>query len=83
MEQELYYVYILRSLSNPDRYYTGRTRDPETRLADHNSGKSPHSKELRPWQIKNLIAFSDSTKAISFERYLKSRSGRAFAKKRF
>jgi hypothetical protein len=29
-----------------------------------------------------LLAFSDETKAIQFESYLKSGSGRAFAKKR-
>jgi len=28
------------------------------------------------------VAFSDEAKAIAFERYLKSPSGRAFAKKR-
>ena len=82
MEQELYYVYILRSLSNPKRYYMGRSEQPSTRLAEHNSGKSPHTKEYRPWQIKNLIAFSNKEKALTFERYLKTRSGRAFAKKR-
>lgn len=82
MDQKLYYVYILRSLANPDFHYTGRTRDPEVRLADHNSGKRSYSKEHRPWRIKTLIAFTDRSKAVSFERYLKTRSGRAFARKR-
>ena len=83
MNQVLYYVYILRSKSDPDRHYTGFTEDPAVRLKDHNSGKCPHSRKHRPWRIKNLIAFSDRESALDFERYLKSPSGRAIARKRF
>ena len=83
MDQMLYYVYVLRSESNPARHYTGFTEDPEARLQDHNSGKCPHSSKYRPWKIKNLLAFVNREKALDFERYLKSPSGRAFAKKRF
>jgi predicted GIY-YIG superfamily endonuclease len=83
MDQMLFYVYILRSESNPDRYYTGFTEDLSKRLKDHNYGKCPHSRKNRPWKLKNLIAFSNREKALEFERYLKSPSGRAFAKKRF
>ena len=35
-----------------------------------------------PWRLITYIAFSDEAKAIAFERYLKTASGRAFAKKR-
>ena len=35
-----------------------------------------------PWEIKTYIAFADEKQASAFERYLKSASGRAFAKKR-
>jgi len=83
MDQILYYVYIFRSDSNLERHYTGFTEDPKGRLKDHNSGKCPHSRKHRPWRIKNLLAFNDREKALDFERYLKSPSGRAFAKKRF
>jgi hypothetical protein len=34
-------------------------------------------------EIENYIAFDDYKKAYAFERYLKSGSGRAFAKKHF
>ena len=34
------------------------------------------------WRLKTYIAFSDEAQAIAFEKYLKSGSGRAFAKKR-
>jgi hypothetical protein len=35
-----------------------------------------------PWRIKTAMAFTDRKKALDFEAYLKSASGRAFAKKR-
>ena len=77
-----YYVYILKSMVDTDRFYTGFTENLENRLKDHNSGKNPHTVKHRPWRVKTAIAFSDRNKALEFERYLKSPSGRAFAKKR-
>jgi putative endonuclease len=35
-----------------------------------------------PWRLVTYVAFSDEQKAESFERYLKSGSGHAFARKR-
>ena len=75
------YVYILQSESDPRHFYTGRTDDLRERLIRHNSGKVPHTAKWKPWQIKTYIAFSDSGRAVAFERYLKSASGRAFLKK--
>ena len=60
----------------------GFTEDCRTRLKTHNSGQVPHTAKFRPWRIKTAIAFTDRQRAIEFERYLKSASGRAFAKKR-
>jgi predicted GIY-YIG superfamily endonuclease len=77
-----YYVYILKSTVDTDRFYIGFTENLENRLKDHNSGKNPHTVKHRPWRVKTAIAFSDRNKALEFERYLKSPSGRAFAKKR-
>jgi predicted GIY-YIG superfamily endonuclease len=51
-------------------------------LVKHNVGEVPHTSKYRPWRLKTYIAFSDETRAIAFEKYLKSGSGRAFAKKR-
>ena len=77
-----FYVYILQSKIATDRFYTGFTQDLENRLKDHNSGKDPHTSKYRPWLIKTAIAFTNRQKALDFERYLKTQSGRAFAKKR-
>ncbi|MFZ0110018.1 MAG: GIY-YIG nuclease family protein, partial [Pseudolabrys sp.] len=38
--------------------------------------------KYRPWHIKTYVAFRDARQAFNFEQYLKSSSGRAFAKKR-
>src|SRR5262249_53424606 len=59
-----------------------RSPKGEDGFAAHNAGKSPHTAKFRPWRLVTYIAFSDERKAIDFERYLKSASGRAFAKKR-
>jgi putative endonuclease len=75
------YVYILRSKNNQDTFYTGITKDVEKRLRYHNSGQSSYSSKYKPWELITYVAFSDSTKAHKFEQYLKSGSGRAFAKK--
>jgi len=77
------YVYQLRSESNPDRHYTGKTPDLKTRLDRHNHGHVPHTRKFRPWRIEVAVAFHDKAKALAFERYLKSSSGRAFSKRHF
>lgn len=76
------YVYILRSVDDPERHYVGTTGDLKARLAAHNAGSVSHTSKYRPWQIKTYLAFADVTQAHAFESYLKSGSGRAFARKR-
>ena len=78
-----HYVYTLVSLSQPDRHYTGCTTDLASRLAVHNTDKCPHTSKFVPWRIETAVAFRCREKAAAFERYLKSRSGRAFARKHF
>jgi putative endonuclease len=76
-------VYILRSVSDPSRPYVGLTHDMSARLDDHNAGRCPHTARHRPWQRHVTIELADERRAIEFERYLKSGSGRAFAKRHF
>jgi len=49
----------------------------------HNAGPSGYTVDFRPWSIAVVIEFPTEREAIRFERYLKSSSGRAFAKRRF
>jgi putative endonuclease len=76
------YVYILQSLEFVERYYVGITDDLKSRLAKHNAGGVSHTSKYKPWRVKTYVAFSDEKNAQAFERYLKTASGRAFAKKR-
>ena len=76
------YVYLIESVSLPEQWYVGHTDDLRTRLASHNAGQSPHTARYKPWRLVTYVAFSDEAKAVAFERYLKTGSGRAFAKKR-
>ncbi len=76
------YVYILESVNHPDHHYTGLTDNIETRLEKHNAGQVRHSSKHAPWRLKTYIGFTDEARAHEFEKYLKSGSGRAFAKKR-
>lgn len=77
------YVYILVSDVDATRRYTGRTENLESRLRAHNAGQVRHTSAHRPWRIETAIAFRSAEKARAFERYLKSHSGRAFARKHF
>lgn len=76
------YVYILASFGHPTHFYVGVTDDLAERLAKHNGGSVPHTAKFRPWSIKTAVAFRNRRQAAAFEVYLKSPSGRAFAKKR-
>lgn len=76
------YVYILQSIEKPEHFYTGSTDDLGERLKRHNSGDVTHTAKYRPWRINTYVGFTDVDRAIAFEKYLKSPSGRAFARKR-
>ncbi|HET7105429.1 MAG TPA: GIY-YIG nuclease family protein [Candidatus Acidoferrum sp.] len=76
------YVYILQSMADGKHFYTGITDDLKARLSVHNSGGVTHTSKYRPWRIKTYVGFTDEDRALAFEKYLKSGSGRAFAKAR-
>ena len=78
----MYYVYLLRSIPNPDQTYIGYTEDLKTRLQAHNHGQSPHTAKFKPWNLITYLAFDAKDRALLFEKYLKSHSGKAFANKR-
>ncbi len=79
----MYYVYLIQSKSHPDQRYIGYSEDLRARLKAHNAGQSVHTAKYRPWHLITYLAFSEKQRALDFERYLKSGSGKAFANKRF
>ncbi len=78
----LYYVYLIESLSAEGQRYVGMTDDLKQRLQKHNTGESSHTSKSKPWKLITYVAFTERAKAEAFERYLKSGSGHAFARKR-
>ena len=42
-----------------------------------------HTVKYKPWKLVTYIAFYEKEKAIAFEKFLKSGTGRSFANKRF
>jgi putative endonuclease len=81
METNRRFVYVLKNLADPPRYYTGLTSDPSARLINHNQKGSHHTAGGAPWHFDVLIEFADEARAVRFERYLKSGTGTAFAQR--
>jgi putative endonuclease len=61
--------------------YVGSTQNLKNRLAEHNSGECIHTSKYKPWKLCTYIYFEDKEKALAFEKYLKSGSGRSFSKR--
>jgi predicted GIY-YIG superfamily endonuclease len=77
------FVYIIKSLVAPDEYYVGVTSNVDQRLRAHNEGLSPHTSRHRPWRKLIVLEFDEQEPALKFEHYLKSGSGREFARRHF
>ena len=69
--------------STPRITNVGLTADVAQRLKAHNAGQNLATATLRPWRLLVSLHFTDEQSAVAFERYLKSGSGRAFAKRHF
>lgn len=77
----MWHVYILKCANQT--YYTGCTSDINNRLIRHRQKQVTYSATRLPVELITYISFTDKYKAYTFEKYLKSGSGKAFAKKRF
>ena len=83
VEIQMFYVYLIKSISHPEQRYIGQTDDLKRRLKQHNAGYSIHTAKYKPWELVNYFAFSSKDAALEFEQYLKTGSGYAFAKRHF
>lgn len=79
----MFYVYFLRSIPYPKQTYIGSTHDLRSRVAQHNSGQSIHPNKFKPWNLDAYADLPQKQLADKFEKYLKTGSGRAFAKRHF
>ena len=80
--QKMHYVYIIKS-KRDGSFYTGFTEKSVTeRVQEHNEQKSVYTAKKIPWEVVWFCGFQNKLKALDFEKYLKSGSGFAFARKR-
>jgi putative endonuclease len=77
----MWYVYFLR-LGN-GHVYVGSTGNLRRRIQAHNSGDVPSTRAHVPAPLESYMAVTTRERAVQLERYFKSGSGKAFAKKRF
>ena len=79
--RRMYYAYVLKSKVDGSLYF-GSTTDLRQRVISHNKGQVISTKKRKPWHIVWYGSFDTEAKAVSFEKYLKTASGKAFARKR-
>ncbi len=77
----MWYVYFLQ-LNNGD-IYVGSTNDLRQRITSHQRGQVISTKTYLPVTLKAYVAVETESTARELEKYFKSGSGKAFAKKRF
>lgn len=75
----MWYVYIL--FCSDTKTYIGCTSDLGDRKTRHDKGYVPATAKRLPVSLIAYFAFTNKYSAFSFEKYLKSGSGRAFLKK--
>ena len=78
----MYYIYMIQSKKYPKQIYTGFSENTNSRLEDHNKGKSLYTNKFKPWKLIYYCVFINKKKALDFEKYLKTASGIAFRNKR-
>lgn len=66
----MFYTYIIFSQSL-NIHYKGFTSDIVTRLAYHNSGKSPYTSRTNDWDLIYLIKFKTKKEALIEEKRIK------------
>jgi putative endonuclease len=75
------YVYVLRSAYD-DQLYAGCTHDLRKRLALHNAGKVPSTRDRRPLELIYYEACLDEKDAFRREKYLKTTYGKRYIRVR-
>jgi len=75
----MYYVYVLRSLKDGS-LYKGYTTDLESRLNQHNKGKTKSTSRKIPWELVYYEEYSELHDALKREKYFKSSAGRRYIK---
>jgi putative endonuclease len=75
----MFFVYIIKSTID-NRLYKGLTTDLESRVREHNTGKTKSTKPYKPWKLVYFEKFDSREEAREREKYFKSGIGREFLK---
>jgi len=73
----MYFVYVIKSKID-GRLYKGLSMDPESRLKEHNTGKTKSTRPYKPWELVYTEEFDSIEEARKRELYLKSGIGREY-----
>lgn len=76
----MYYVYIIQSQKDHS-FYKGFSTNLKKQLIKHNSRGQKYTSTKVPYVLVWYCGFTQKKDALQFEKYLKSGSGFAFAKK--
>ena len=68
----MHYVYLIRSITEPQQTYIGINSDLQARMKKHNAGGSPYTAKHKPWALISYHTFNSREKAAAFEQYLKA-----------
>ena len=77
------FVYIIRSINQPQKRYVGVSADVVARVSAHNARQNLSTAAWSPWGVDVTIEFRTERMALRFEKYLKSGAGHAFARRHF
>jgi len=77
----MYYIYVLRSEIDQN-LYVGYTSDMNNRIAQHNAGLVPSTKNRRPLHLIYYEACLNQQDATHREKYLKTSWGKRYIKAR-
>ena len=71
----MYYVYVIQSIAERERFYLGSTTNLKRRIEEHNRGKTQSTK-AHQWQLVYYEAYMNESAARKREHKLKQ-DGRA------
>ncbi|HCE45695.1 MAG TPA: excinuclease ABC subunit C [Lentisphaeria bacterium] len=72
----LYFTYIIKS-DTSGRFYTGSTDNLERRLAEHQRGKTPSTRNRGPWTLVYSKSFPTKAEAVKWEMEIKRKKNTA------
>lgn len=72
----MFYVYVLRSIKDPDEIYVGYTTNLRERFSLHQQGLVRSTKPYRPWKLIYYEAYISKADAKRREEYLKTAKGK-------